>query len=345
MITAARIVAPQQISLTEQDDHRPAPDGVVVDVASCGICATDVHAWVAGPGPLPSAVFGHEWTGTVSAVGGEVEGVRVGQRVAAAVGLPCGRCAQCRAGFADHCDLVFAEANGVGPQAGTHGGFATQLRVPARRVLAIPDDLPDEAAALLEPTAVTFHAVRRTAPAPGAVVVVQGAGPIGLLTAAHARATGAGRVLLADPVAARRDLARAVGFADVADPAGLPELVEQASGGLGADVLFECTGVADLLHPSTTLVRRGGTLSLLGYTSRPSQVVYGEWQFRELRVVSSLVYGHADVLGALQALRSGVVRADLLHTGTVSLTDLQETLEVLRAGGSGHVKVLVDPRR
>ena len=89
----------------------------------------------------------------------------------------------CRAGWAEHCDTVFAEANGVSPDAPPHGGFATHLTVSQRRVMRVLDDLTDEQAAVVEPTAVTFHAVKRTAPRLGSVVVVQGAGPIGLLTA------------------------------------------------------------------------------------------------------------------------------------------------------------------
>jgi len=346
MASFASITSAHRASSAEGDPCSPDPDGVVVDVRYCGICATDTHAWAAGPGALPPAVFGHEWAGVVSAVGADVEGFSVGQRVAAAVGSPCGSCAQCRAGHTDHCDLVFAEANGIAPSSGDHGGFATQVKVPTRRVIAVPDEVTDEAAAMLEPTAVTFHAVRRTAFALGALVVVQGAGPIGLLTAMHARAAGAGRVIVVEPSADRRDVARTLGFSDVVEPGErLRELLAQLTDGLGADVLFECTGSAGLLAASSELVRRGGTLSLLGYTAEPSQVVYGDWQFRELRLVGSLAYSRIDFTGALNAIRSGAVLTAPLHTGTVGLSELQETLELLDSGTSPHAKVLVDPRR
>jgi (R,R)-butanediol dehydrogenase / meso-butanediol dehydrogenase / diacetyl reductase len=346
MTRAALIDDVRHLRLSESPDAPPAPDAVVVEITTCGICATDTHAWAAGPGALPPAVFGHEWTGVVSDVGSAVEGFVPGQRVAAAVGPACGTCPQCTAGHTDHCDLVFAEANGVSPGSGDHGGFATSVTVAARRLIALPDDVSDEAAAFLEPTAVTFHAVRRTAFALGATVVVQGAGPIGLLTAMHARSAGAGRVLVVEPSPARRQVAVDLGFSDVVAPGEEFEtLLAQRTNGLGADVLFECTGAAALLAASGNHVRRGGTLSLLGFTMAPSSVVYGEWQVRELRVVGSLAYSRTDFDGSLRALASGAVRTDGLHTGTVGLGQLQETLELLDSGTSSHAKVLVDPRR
>src|SRR5690606_27689674 len=107
-------------------------DQVLIRVRYCGVCGTDVHAFEQ-PEMLPPAVFGHEWTGTVLEVGEGVEAVAVGDRVSVAVGPPCGRCSMCRAGHAEHCDTVFAEANGVSPDAPRHGGFATHLTVSARR--------------------------------------------------------------------------------------------------------------------------------------------------------------------------------------------------------------------
>src|SRR5688572_23964195 len=163
----------------------------------------------------------------------------------------------CRAGHTEHCDTVFAEANGVSPDAPRHGGFATHLTVSARRVVNVMDGLTDEQAALVEPTAVTFRAVRRTALPLGSIVAVQGGGPIGLLTAQHARRAGAGLVLVVEPVAARREAAEALGFSNVLEPGpAFAEAVLDATGGRGADVLFECTGVAKLLQPSAELVRR-----------------------------------------------------------------------------------------
>ncbi|MFC8181463.1 zinc-binding dehydrogenase [Rhodococcus sp. NPDC057297] len=339
-----RVVAPQQAE-TVDEAHAPEPaeDGVIVDIRYCGICATDTHGYSSAA--LPPAVFGHEWTGTVSAIGKDVTTVAVGQRVVGGVGPACGRCPQCTAGHAAHCDLAFAEANGITDDAPVHGGFGTTLTVSARRVVAVPDALTDEEAALVEPATVTFHAVKRTAMTLGSTVVVQGAGPIGLLTAQLARNAGAGRVIVSEPSPHRREQATRLGFTDVVEPADLDRVLRGATNGLGADVLFECTGVASLLQPSAQLVRRGGVLSLLGYPGTDSQVSYGDWQSRELTVIGSLAYSHEDFVGSMTAIAEKRLDVASLHTGTIGLGELTDMFVELDSGQSTHAKVLVDPRR
>lgn len=338
------ISGPSRLERGSETLTEPALGRVVVDIAYTGVCGTDVHGYTDGS-MLPPAVFGHEWTDTVSAVGEGVTAVKVGQRVVGAVGTACGSCAQCTAGHARQCDTVFAEANGVDADAPAHGAFATRVDVMARRVIPVPDEVSDVEAALVEPAAVTFHAVRRTAAEYGAVVVVQGAGPIGLLTAQHARNAGAGHVIVSEPSAARREVAVGLGFTDVVAPDGLPARLDALSNGLGADVFYECAGAASLLQPSAEFVRRGGVLSLLGFPLTESTVSYGDWQQRELRVVGSLAYNHEDFVGAIRAIASGRIDVTPLHTGTFPLDELATILDELDSGTSRHAKVLIDPRR
>jgi (R,R)-butanediol dehydrogenase/meso-butanediol dehydrogenase/diacetyl reductase len=340
--TFVTVTGPRQLREASETLDEPAPGRVFVDVTYTGICGTDVHGYTDGH-MLPPAVFGHEWTGTLTAVGAGVSDVAVGRRVVGAVGPACGRCAQCVAGHARQCDTVFAEANGVDDEAPAHGAFATRVHVSRRRVIPVPDEVSDIEAALVEPAAVTFHAVRRTAAEPGAIVVVQGAGPIGLLTAQHARNAGAGRLIVSEPSDARREVAASLGFDELVAPDQLRGVVDSASNGLGADVLYECAGVAALLQPSAEFVRRGGTLSLLGFPLTESTVSYGDWQQRELRVVGSLAYNHEDFLGALQVIAAGRVDVTPLHTGTIGLAELGSILDELDSARSHHAKVLVSP--
>lgn len=114
---------------------------------------------------------------------------------------------------------------------------------------------------------------------------------------------------------------------------------------MGADVLFECTGVASLLQPSAELVRRGGTLSLLGYPTTDSSVSYGDWQSRELTVIGSLAYNHDDFRGSMRSLASGAVEVTPLITATVGLDALAGVLEDLGSGDTTQAKVLVAPTR
>ena len=342
------VTGPRQLREATEHLQTPAPGRVVVDIAFTGICGTDVHGYTDGH-MLPPAVFGHEWTGTISAIGDRVAdleaGLQVGQRVVGAVGPSCGRCSQCVAGHTRNCDTVFAEANGVDADAPAHGAFATRVHVSARRVLPVPDEISDVEAALVEPATVTFHAVRRVGAEPGAVVAVQGAGPIGLLTAQHARNDGAGLVIISEPSAARRDVATGLGFTDVVDPGQLHAVLHERTGGLGADVVYECTGVASLLQPAAELVRRGGVLGLLGYPLQESTVSYADWQSRELTIVGSLAYNHEDFLASIRAIQGRRLDVAALHTGTVGLSKLHDILEELDTGRSPHMKVLVDPRQ
>ncbi|MEU4380011.1 zinc-dependent alcohol dehydrogenase [Micromonospora echinofusca] len=338
------VAGPRQLREGEVSVTEPGPGRVTVDIAYTGICGTDVHGYTDGH-MLPPAVFGHEWTGAVSAVGDGVDGLRVGQRVVGAVGPACGRCRQCVAGHARNCDTVFAEANGVDADAPPHGAFATRVQVSARRVIPVPESLSDVEAALVEPATVTFHAVRRVAAEYGTTTVIQGAGPIGLLTAQHARNAGAGPMVVSEPSAARRALAGDLGFAHVVEPAELSAALDELTGGLGADVVYECSGVPALLQPSAELVRRGGTLALLGYPLENSSVSYGDWQSRELTVIGSLAYHHEDFVGAMHAIAARRIDVASLHTGTFGLSSLKDVLEELDSGRSEHTKVLIDPNR
>lgn len=346
MSTYARIDAPSSLVLDDEELPDELASGQVqVDITLCGICATDTHNYTSG-GQIPPATFGHEWTGTIARIASDVSTVQVGQRVVACVGAACGACAMCVAGHADHCDLAFAEANGVTPDSPTHGGFARSLVVSARRVMPVIDGINDVQAALVEPTAVTFHAVRRTRQPLGAVVVVQGAGPIGLLAAQHARHAGAGRVLVIEPNAERRAAVTELGFNDVVAPGDDAKTwIDDVTAGLGADVLYECTGAAPLLQPSAELVRRGGTLSLLGFPMTTSEVSYGDWQIRELTVIGSLAYTHDDFLGAMRSIADGSVQVESLHTGTIGFDELSTTMDELDSGRTSHAKVLLDPTR
>lgn len=338
------VAGPRELREGEVSLADPGAGRVTVDITYTGICGTDVHGYTDGH-MLPPAVFGHEWTGSISAVGEGVQGLRAGQRVVGGVGPACGRCPQCVAGHARNCDTVFAEANGADTDAPDYGAFATRVQVSARRVIPVPESLSDVEAALVEPTTVTFHAVRRVAAEYGATTVVQGAGPIGLLTAQNARNAGAGPMIISEPSPARRALAGRLGFAHVVEPADLRTALDDLTAGLGADLVYECTGVPSLLQPSAELVRRGGTLALLGYPLENSSISYGDWQSRELTVIGSLAYHHEDFVGAIRGIAAGRIDVAALHTATFGLSSLRDVLEELDSGRSEHTKVLIDPKR
>lgn len=340
---AALVTARETVELREFPEPRPSPTGVVVDIALCGICGTDVHAFQSD-GPYNDAVCGHEWVGVVSAAGPEVSTVDDGDRVVIATPPACGSCEPCRAGQSQWCTTTFLHTIGMDPLAPPHGGFAPAIAVGEGRVTRADPALTDEQAAQVEPATICFHGVRRSDLRPGDTVVVQGAGPIGLLTLQCARAAGAGHTIVIEPNAERRNLASRVGAADVVDPANAAEAVQEVTNGLGADVVFECAGRPELIQHAVRFARRGGSIGLIGFTTEAATISPRDWMIKELRLVPALGYTHEEFHQTMGLIADGRIDVDALHTGTIGLTGVGPALSDLAEGASSQCKVLVDPR-
>ena len=316
----------------------------VVQISFCGICGTDVHAYLSGE-PYNPAICGHEWVGHVSANGPGVQHVKEGDRVGVGVAAACGQCATCAAGDAAHCETVLFGMIGVGPMAAPHGGFASAISIDASRLFPVVASLSDADAAILEPLTIAAHAVRRTPIRMGDLVVVIGGGPIGQLVLQCARAAGAGTVVVIEPQPARRKLASTLGAHFAIDPRETDplELLRDQLRRPGADVVFECAGVPQTVHQAVTLTRRGGVVSLVGVPSAPSQVNIAEWLMKEIRLVTSLGYERYEFDVAQAMLADGRVQVRALHTATVGLSGLAGAFDRL-ASAPEEVKILVDPR-
>jgi (R,R)-butanediol dehydrogenase/meso-butanediol dehydrogenase/diacetyl reductase len=337
---AGLVTGLRRAELVEVPEPSPAPEVAVVEVAYCGICGTDVHAFLSDQ-PYNPAICGHEFGGTVVAVGPDVPGdtgVAEGRRVVLGTSAACGRCGSCRAGQVAWCTSVFLDSTGRGPQAPAHGGFAPYVAVPARRLLPVPDALSDAEVALIEPATVALHAVHRTPPRVGDTVVVQGCGPIGLLTLQWAREAGAGRLVAVEPHGPRRAVAEALGAEAVA-----PEAAADAVGE-GADVVYECAGVPATLQRAVELVRRGGTVSLVGLASGTAAVHPGTWLVKEVTVVASLAYLRHEFAEAMAAAERGRLDLAAVHDATAPLSGFPDAIARLADDPTSAVKVLIDPR-
>lgn len=320
----------------------PGPGCVTVDITLCGICGTEIASFRSGHLHSPG-VCGHEWVGVIAETGAAVTGLRPGDRVVVGVPPACGRCPECRRGLTEHCHTVSYVARGRDELAPRHGGFAPRITVSAARVVRAHPGLRDEEAAQVEPATIAYHAVRRGHVAPGDLVVVQGAGPIGLFTLQFARAAGAGEVVVVEPSEHRRGLAVELGATSAVSPDEVTALVQDSTDGVGADVVFECTGVARLLQNGLDLTRAGGTMSLLSFLAQPATIDAGRWLAKQLTLVASNAFTHDDLRRSMAFLADGRVRATPLHSRTVPLADLEPTLRTLAQGDGPDVKVLVDP--
>jgi (R,R)-butanediol dehydrogenase / meso-butanediol dehydrogenase / diacetyl reductase len=341
---AALIVGQGQVEMREFPNPTPADDGVVVDIALCGICGTDIHAFQSGK-PYNPAICGHEWAGRLSAVGRNVRKFSEGDRVVVAAAPACGGCAACRAGQAERCQVAFLSALGRDAAAPPHGGFAAQIGVAASRIVHTHPQLSDEQAAQVEPVTVAFHAVRASHLRLGDVAVVQGAGPIGLGTLQWVRAAGASRVIVIEPSAGRRSLALELGAHDAVEPGpGAQQLIHEHTHGLGADIVYECVGRPFAIQSAVDLARRGGSMCLIGLADMDAAINPSSWLIKEISVTSSLAYFHEEFEMSMAMMADGRVVVEQMHTSTVSLDGLPAALEDLASGQSLQTKVLVDPR-
>lgn len=246
----------------------PGHGEVAVRIHAVGVCGSDMHWYTDGRmGEIPAVypqVLGHEPAGEVVAVGANVHDFAVGDRVAIEPSLTCGHCEFCVLGQHNHCvETVFMG----GPQA--PGMFREYVTLPAANCTKYPAEFDYATATLIEPLAVMMHMLELSEIRVGDTVAVTGAGPIGMLCTALARAAGAGRVFVADRLAYRLKLALQMG-ADVAIDATAQRMVEtvlDATHGRGADVVLEAAGSPETVNAAIRMAAPGGTVMLIGILS------------------------------------------------------------------------------
>ena len=358
-----------QVEVVEVEEPTVLEGSVIVEIDRCGIGGSDLTSYLRGSVPSP-AWFGHEWSGRIVEIGPpgdlpEINDRFVGERVVGSAPPACGRCRNCRAGFADQCDVVLEMIVGADPRADRVGGFAERIRVDARRVARVPEGIDQSDAALAEPASVAAQAVARSGVGLGDLVVVMGAGTIGLLVSELARLAGAGRVVAMDPDENRRELA-----CDLGANAAFPIAVDHGSDatdavndwlartghGLGADVVFDCAGSISSLLDCVRVVRRGGTAVAVGVAPRSANMAsaadIGETTTvspraiidRQITLLASQGYTVRDVRRVLGLMAEDHLRvAPIYDPEPIGLAQVGEAMADLTASRWGRLKPLVQP--
>jgi 2-desacetyl-2-hydroxyethyl bacteriochlorophyllide A dehydrogenase len=321
------------LRLEEQPVPSLGPTDVLIEVAACGVCATDLHL-LDGSMPLykPPKILGHEIGGTVRAVGTEVQTVTPGDQVTMDTTVSCRSCYYCREGYPFFC------AN----RRSTFAGFSEYFITPAEVIYRLPAGVEPATGALAEPLSCALRAVERAELRPADTVAVIGAGAIGLLTVAVARLTGATRVIVSDPDPARRALAERLGAARTVDPTreDLQAIGNSLTDGRGVDCVFEAVGNPRLMQQAFTLPRRGGTMIQIGVPPADAQFTVPAYEIfsRELTIRGSFIRTN-EFRRAVELL--GVLDLAPLITQRFPLRGVRAAFEA--AKGRQGIRVLVGP--
>jgi 2-desacetyl-2-hydroxyethyl bacteriochlorophyllide A dehydrogenase len=335
---ALEVTEDRRLAEAELPDPAPGPGQVAIDVAFCGICGSDLHM-LPSPAIAAGTVMGHEFSGTVAALGDGVEGWNLGDRVAVLPATACGDCPSCRAGQEHLCAEAMLRGHGLGA---LQGAFAERVVVHPGSLFRLPESVSDELGALVEPLAVGVHGVRRAGLDPTEPVCVLGAGPIGVMTALALRATGSERVVVVEPGDSRRERMSSLGF-DAISLDGVHEAMIEALGGELPAGVFECAGHQSGLGLALELIRPAGVIVALGVLEEPVPVNQLLLILKEARILGAFAYQPEDFSQALALLEAGSIPTDGLITEVAPLDRAQEMVEELRRPGTEQLKVLLRP--
>ena len=314
----------------------PGPNEVLIKVGKSAICGTDVHiwnwdAWAAKTVPVP-LVTGHEFSGVIADTGSAVTRFRPGQRVSGEGHITCGACRNCRAGRGHLC------RNTLGVGVHRAGSFAEYLCLPESNVVPIPEDVPDEIAAIFDPfgnavhTALSFDCV-------GEDVLVTGAGPIGIMGALVAQRAGARKVVITDINPVRLDLARRMGLEHAIDTRTEDLSAVMARLGMteGFDIGLEMSGAAPAFRQMIDLMNNGGKIAILGIAPTGFEIDWNKVIFKMLTLKG--IYGREmfETWYKMIALVQGPLDVTGLITHRISAMDYREGFEAMKSGNSGKV--------
>jgi 6-hydroxycyclohex-1-ene-1-carbonyl-CoA dehydrogenase len=319
------------LDVTEVATPSPGAGEVLVRVAGCGMCHTDLHYLDHGVKTFkdPPVILGHEAAGTIEAVGKGVRGHDAGDRVLIPAVLSCGRCGFCRKGRENLCDNLRMLGNHM------DGAYAEFVVVPAQELIPVPESLPlEQASVIADAVSTPYHAVKhRGRVRAGDVVAVVGCGGVGLNVVQCATVAGA-RVIAIDLNPDRLAIARTLGAVETVNPGEVERVdkhVRKLTGG-GVDVAFEAVGTPATLQLAYGLLQRGGRLCVVGYSHEPVPISAAKLMFFELELVGSLGCGGGEYPEILELVLAGRIKLEPIVSGTIPLEAINDGFDRLRQG-------------
>jgi (R,R)-butanediol dehydrogenase/meso-butanediol dehydrogenase/diacetyl reductase len=323
---------------------------VEVEVAYCGICGSDLaeyrHPFAIRPekvhpltGQQPPVTLGHEFSGTVTAIGDGVDQVKVGDRVSADACWRCGECKACVEGRYNQC--IYSGSIGLS----SDGAFAPVVRFPAYCAVPLPDAVGDDVGALLEPLAVGLHALDRGHARAGERLVVIGYGPVGAATALLGRALGLDP-LVCELSPGRLAQAESHGFETHSPEPEKKDFAKAVRGltGGGAGVVVDCTGAVPALEAALEMSERGGRIVIAGIPKKPVAVDAGRMVLYERELIATLGYAN-DLPRVAAMIASGALDPGVMITNRIALAEVPAEIESLAGDPRDEVKVLAKVRQ
>ncbi len=340
---AVTLVGPKQLEITEIEKPEPDGENVIIQVSACGICGSDFHYWEIGVGMdgKPGLIMGHEFCGRIDDPGGRKE-LSVGERVTALPLNPCGNCESCRSGLLNICMEGMKRPN---PGNNSPGAYAEYIRVRPDMVRKLPDSVSDKEAALIEPAAVSLHAVRQARVGLGDRVLVTGGGPIGLLCATWAQLGGASYVALTEVDSFRTAFAMEMGGADEAFDAADPDLqrkLKKASCG-GFDVAIETSASDAGIHTAMSALRPRGRMVLTGINFSSQSIPTLLHTVKELEQKGSFAYFPEEFDWTIGYLAEKRLRIEKMVTRAIGFEEIQQVFEQIDAKDVDDIKIIVQP--
>jgi L-iditol 2-dehydrogenase len=340
---AAMLVKPGEIEIRDIPEPVPERDEVLVRIKSVGICGSDMHLYkTGGTGPVKMTgplILGHEAAGVIEKTGSEVKNRKAGDRVSIEPGIPCFKCRFCLSGKYNVCpEMRFFATPPV------DGAFTEYVKVPEILTFPLSDKVSFDEGALFEPFSIGLWACYRSAVSPGSTVLVTGCGPLGITAIMAAAVCGAARIIAVDIQDFRLEHARRAGATLVLNSSKtdiIPQVLE-ATGGLGADVAIEATGVIELVQSLHEMVMRGGKIVIAGITAHTDfvPVPLRYLMRKEIDILS--LYRYANMYQrALNLVEARRVNLNSLITQTFPLEEVPQAMEFTARNPDSAMKVII----
>ncbi|KAG0647485.1 putative diacetyl reductase [Hyphodiscus hymeniophilus] len=349
---AARYYGKEDIRVEEIEEPVCKPGQIKIKPAFVGICGTDLHEYLGGPNFAPvkphavtketlPVTFGHEFSGTVIEVGEGVTGFEIGQKASIQPTIYDGTCPACHRGLENICyNGGFVGLSGWG------GGLSDAVTVPANYVLPLPDNVPLDIGALVEPLSVGWHAVSQSPLKKDSNVLILGGGPIGISVILALRARGCGYIIVSELSSSRQRFARHFGASHIIDPTKETDFVKQIrslAGGEGVDIVFDCAGVAVGLEAACQSIKARGTVVNVAIWEKAIPFQPNDLVFKEGKYVACLGYVQQDFIDVIKAISSGAMKPGDMITRKIALENVVEDgIKTLISDKDNHVKILVE---